>query len=68
MLRNERISVLDKTPYLNYEDQYSLWERLKTLLRERKPPQIYCAKKIRTMETVQFSSRYAQGTLTVRSG
>jgi hypothetical protein len=54
--------------YLHYNGQYCLWERLRIQLPERKPPQIYCAKKIRTMETVTLSSRYAHGMLTVRSG
>jgi hypothetical protein len=67
MLRNECISVLDKILCINYEGQYCLWERLKILLWERKPPQIYCAKKIRTMEKVTFSSRCPHGTLMVRS-
>jgi hypothetical protein len=63
MLKNECISVLDKILYLNYEGQYCLWERLKILLLERKPPQIYCAKKIRTMKR----SLLAHGALTVLS-
>jgi len=45
--------------YLNYEGQYCLWEGLKILVWEWKTPQIYCVKKIRTMETVTFSSRCA---------